>query len=827
MRLFPAVSGAFTTLLRKLLYLWVRTDVLGAGRDALELDPNRPVCYVMQYRSLSNRLVLEQEVARAGLPPATAPLAVRGGPDQSFCFLYRRARSSFSPRLTPVMTPQMERLIELTLDDPTLDIQLVPVSLFWGRSPDKEKSVLKLLLSDTWAVAGRFQKLLIILLHGRNTLVRFGEPMSLEEIVQEHRQSQDHATRKTGRLLRTHFRRVRQAVLGPDLSHRRTLVSDLIRTTAVREAIDETARREGVHPEKVRDRAYEYGNEIASSMSVSTIRILELLLSWLWNRIYNGIRTNNIRQVQDVAEDHAVVYVPCHRSHIDYLLLSYVLYRNGLMPPHIAAGINLNMPLVGPILRRGGAFFMRRSFRDNPLYSAVFNEYMHVMFTRGYSVEYFVEGGRSRTGRTLQPRPGMLAMTVRSFLRDHQKPIVLVPVYIGYEKVMEGRSYMGELRGKKKKQESVVGLAKTARKLSNSFGKVSVNFGDAIYLDEALEQTRPGWKQEAAGADARPAWLANAVNDLARQVATGINSAAAINPVNLVATLLLSTERLAMDERQLSLMMDQYIALLKAQPYADTVTFPEGDGREWIRYCENMGLVGRYPQTLGDIIALDGTNATLMTYYRNNIQHLFAVPALIACLFENSTSMARRKVIFLASAIYPYLQSELFIRYSSDEIEAEVDRWIDTLAAHGVLRVDGDRVSGPEEGTQERLQLLTLSRFILQTLERYYIVIATLRKHGPAALTATDLEEESVLMAERMSVLFGLNAPEFFDKTLFRNFIGELQRNGVILPDDEGRLCYTRELDAVAEDSRLVLSVEKRQAIAQVTQLNRETVVAS
>src|SRR5690554_6439475 len=401
MRLFPAVSGAFTTLLRKLLYLWVRTDVLGSGRDALELDPNRPVCYVMQYRSLSNRLVLEQEVARAGLPPDTAPLAVRGGPDQSFCFLYRRARSSFSPRLTPVMTPQMERLIELTLDDPTLDIQLVQVSLFWGRSPDKEKSVLKLLLSDTWAVAGRFQKLLIILLHGRNTLVRFGEPMSLADIVQEHRGSQDRATRKTARLLRTHFRRVRQAVLGPDLSHRRTLVADLIRTQAVKEAIRETAAKDDIPPEKVRAKAYKYADEIAASMSIVTIRFLELVLAWLWNRIYNGIAINNIKVAKEAAQDNAVVYVPCHRSHIDYLLLSYVLYKNGLMPPHIAAGINLNMPVVGPILRRGGAFFMRRSFRDNPLYATVFNEYMHVMFTRGYSVEYFVEGGRSRTGRML------------------------------------------------------------------------------------------------------------------------------------------------------------------------------------------------------------------------------------------------------------------------------------------------------------------------------------------------------------------------------------------------------------------------------------------
>jgi prolyl-tRNA synthetase len=170
---------------------------------------------------------------------------------------------------------------------------------------------------------------------------------------------------------------------------------------------------------------------------------------------------------------------------------------------------------------------------------------MHVMLTRGYSVEYFVEGGRSRTGRTLQPRPGMLSMTVRSFLRDHQKPIVLVPVYIGYENVMEGRSYLGELQGKKKKQESVVGLAKTARKLRSSFGKVSVNFGRGIDLDTALEQARPGWKNEATGREARPRWLNAAVNHLAREVATGeartideVSGQLGCSPAQLVKTLI-------------------------------------------------------------------------------------------------------------------------------------------------------------------------------------------------------------------------------------------------------------------------------------------------
>ncbi|AZR40038.1 MULTISPECIES: glycerol-3-phosphate 1-O-acyltransferase PlsB [Marinobacter] len=820
MRFFLGLRSLILTLFRKILFLWVRTDVSGNSVEALGVDPEKPVCYVLQYSSLSSRLVLEQEVLRAGLPGAESSLPVKNGPNHSFFFLYRRIGGLFRRRQTPVPTGEFRALVRHGLEHPEQDVQIVPVSLFWGRSPDKEKSLVKLLLSDTWSVAGRLQKFLIIMVHGRSTYVQFNQPLSLKQVIDEYRHSEERANRKLARILRTHFRRVRQAVLGPDLSHRRTLVGGLVRTQAVKEAIRETARKDDIPPEKVRAKAYKYADEIAASMSIVTIRFLEVVLSWLWNRIYNGIAINNIRVAKEEAQDNAVVYVPCHRSHIDYLLLSYVLYKNGLMPPHIAAGINLNMPIVGPILRRGGAFFMRRSFRDNPLYATVFNEYMHVMFSRGYSVEYFVEGGRSRTGRMLQPRPGMLSMTVRSFLRDHRKPIVFVPVYIGYEKVMEGRSYLGELRGKKKQKESVFAIAKTVRKLSNSFGQVAVNFGEAIPLAEVLNEVEPSWREEAYDSEYRPKWLNQAVSELSNRVASSINASVAVNPIGMTATVLLGTDRLAMDEGQLIRLMDQYADLLKAFPYADTITLPEGSGKDWVDYCENMGLITRQPQKLGDIIALEGSNAILMTYYRNNIQHLFALPSLIASLFENKNSLRRDKIEFLASVAYPYLKSELFLKYDAEEIDGVINQWIDVLLEKGLLfEEEEDRISRPEEGTDAMLRLRVLSRFIIQTLERYHIAIGILRKYGSGKITAGELEEQSTLLAERMSILFGLNAPEFFDKTLFRNFIANMQHNGVITTDDDGLLCYTDGLDEVAEDARLVLSVEKRQAIQQVTML--------
>lgn len=815
---FLGFGAWFTTLLRKLLHIYVRTDVIGADREHLELDPDKPVCYVLQYSSLSSRLVLEQTVLDCDLPSSQQPLGPIGL-KRSFVFLYQRQGGLFRRRHTPAITPRFRQLVEAATSDPEQDIQIVPVSLFWGRTPDKEKSLLKILLSDTWAVAGRLQKFLIILVHGRSTFVQFNRPFSLHQIAKEFPDNKERATRKLARVLRVHFRRVRRTVIGPDLSHRRTLVHAIIRSQSVREAIEDTAKREKIPREKARRYALRYGREIASNFSMVTIRVMEVLLAWLWNRIYNGVSIKNIDIPRDVAKDSAVVYVPCHRSHIDYLLLSYVLYRNGLTPPHIAAGINLNMPIVGPILRRGGAFFMRRSFKNNPLYATVFNEYMHMMFARGYSVEYFVEGGRSRTGRTLQPRAGMLNMTVRSFLRDDRKPIVFIPVYIGYEKVMEARSYLGELQGSKKKNESILGLFRSLKNLRKSFGRVSVNFGEPINLRQTLDEVQPGWDQEQYDESYKPRWLNQAVDRLADNVATGINAAAAVNPVNLLALILLATERLAMDERMLSRLMDDLCRLLEANPYSDTMSLPKGNGSAWVKYGEEMGLIQRQKQKLGDIITVEGNNAILLTYYRNNIQHLFALPALIACLFQNNSTLDRDRIVFLVSSIYPYIQSELFLRWTGDEVEPAINRWIDVLVEQDLLTQQGQIVYRPVPGSEQAVRLRVLSRCIIQTLERYFIGIAVLRKNGPGKISAQELEEQSTQMAQRMSILFGLNAPEFFDKSLFRKFIANLKAQETVTTNAEGKLEYTTGLDDVAEDARLVLSSEMRQSILQVTQL--------
>ncbi|MGN8249025.1 glycerol-3-phosphate 1-O-acyltransferase PlsB [Pseudomonas sp. SMV7] len=802
--------------LRRLLYLWVRSETINQSSLTLKLDRSRPVFYALPSPALTDLAVLDHECTKAGLPRPVLPVAV-GPLQEPAAFFYLTPDPDWLGRHDKRgAPPTLERLVTAISQHAEEDAQIIPVSVFWGQTPASESSPWKLLFADSWAVTGRLRRLLTVLVLGRKTRVQFSAPIHLRELVQ-HNKGHERTVRMAQRLMRVHFRNLKTAVIGPDISHRRTLVKGLIHAPQVRQAILDEAQRENLPLAKAEAQALRYGNEIASDYTYTAIRFLEVVLSWFWNKIYDGIKVNHIEQVQGIAPGNEVIYVPCHRSHIDYLLLSYLLFRNGLTPPHVAAGINLNMPLVGNLLRRGGAFFMRRTFKGNPLYTAVFNEYLHTLYTKGFPVEYFVEGGRSRTGRMLQPRTGMLAITLRSFLRSSRTPIVFVPVYIGYERVLEGRTYLGELRGASKKKESIFDIFKVFGALKQRFGQVYVNFGEPIRLAGFLDQQQPGWRDQEHGPQYRPDWLNATTTRLGETVARHLNEAAAINPVNLVALALLSTSRLALDERALTRVLDLYLALLRQVPYSPHTTLPEGDGQALIEHVRSMSLVAEQKDALGRILYLDEGNAVLMTYYRNNVLHIFALPALLASFFLSSSRLSRELLGQYVHALYPYLQAELFLRWTPEQLDDVIDQWLAALVEQGLLRQDQDLYIRPAPSSRQFVLLTLLARTITQTLQRFYMATSLLLNSGQHSLSAEALEDLCVMMAQRLSILHGLNAPEFFDKTLFRHFIQTLLEQGVLQPDSQGKLGYHDKLGEVAEGvAKRVLSAELRLSIRQV-----------
>ncbi|ASP39214.1 glycerol-3-phosphate 1-O-acyltransferase [Bacterioplanes sanyensis] len=792
---------SFLKSLRRTLFRWqqtwlysiIRTQIIGPSVDEFNLDPSKPVVYALLYRSRAEQLVIDREVRQFGWP------APRLGDDQHqldsspFFPIYRRAGAPFRKRATPVVHRYLVRHCQWLQEHDADDIQVVPVRVFWGRAPDKEGSFLRIWLQNSGTLGGRLTTLMAILLNGRNTFVHFSKPLSLRELSEDSK-SPELLARKVARVLRVHNRHVSASVLGPDLSHRRTLVHKIPHAPTVVKAIEEEVTSKGISRQQAQGKALKYADEIASNISYTNVRFLDVVLTWVWNKIYDGVQVHNIDHLKEVSKDNAIIYVPCHRSHIDYLLLSYLLYHQGLQLPQIAAGINLNMPIVGPILRRGGAFFMRRTFRDNPLYSAVFDQYLHTIFTHGYATEYFVEGGRSRTGRTLNPKAGMLAMTLRSYLRDSRKPILFVPVYTGYEKVFEAGSYLGELRGKKKQKESLLGVLGTLRSFRKSFGKVHVTFGEPIYLTQFLDQQQPGWQQQNyQECDFRPQWARDVVDNLALKVVTEINRATSVNPINLVALSILASPRQAMEEAQLIAQMDAYKRLMEFTPYSPLTQLPEGNGQDWLSYAEQLEVVSRSSHPMGDLIQTNERQAVTLTYYRNNVLHLYALPSLLACLFISNDRYQREEVIEMVQTLYPFLQAELFLQWPPEALPELVQQWLEALVGVGYLYHGEQGYHATPAHSDEFNQLNGLAGNMLQTLQRYYLTISLIQ-HTHAPLDAAQLEERATLLAQRIGLLYGINSPEFFDKQLFRTLIRQLLRLEFAQEGDDGKLQATQQM---------------------------------
>ncbi len=806
-------------LLGKLIAPWLAIRREPAGSDAELVLPQLPVCYAIERYGLSNVLILEQACQEAGLPsPLVAMPSDISSQGRAVVALSRRQGFWFGRPRNRTHSEGLANLFAALQADPTLDVQIVPVSIFVGRAPDRQSGWFRVLFAENWAFVGRFGRFLAVLLNGRHTIVRFSTPLSLRAILLEG-MTEEVAVRKISRVLRTHFRRIRTAVIGPDLSHRRTLLDSVLAAEPVKQAIADQARRDNISHAKAWRRAHDYATEIASDYSHTVIRSLSFLLTPFWNKIYRGVSMKHFDTLKQLAPGHEVIYVPSHRSHIDYLLLSYLLYTHGVVPPHIAAGVNLNLPVIGPILRRAGAFFLRRSFKANPLYSAVFSEYVATLIGRGDSIEYFIEGGRSRTGRLLAPKAGMLVMTVRAFLRQPRRPVLFQPVYIGYEQLIEGKSYLDELSGRPKRKETVWALIRAAAGiLRHNYGRVAVSFGEPVMLNDLLAQYAPNWQQEQLEGT-RPDWVNRTVDALAERIQININRAADVNPINILAVALLSTPKYAMSEGDLLSQLDVFKSLLTAVPYSARVTVTELSPAQIVAYGEEVGVLERTRHPLGDVLAFQGEQAVLQSYFRNNVLHLFVCSAWVASCFQNARRMTRASVVRLGRLVYPFLRRELFLPWDQDGFAAQVEATIDALAELQLLDYDSDSDQlqrGPGQ-TDAVFRLRVIGNAVMQAFERYYIGVAVLVKNGSGTIGSAELETLCHLTAQRLALLYAPAAPEFFDRSLFRSFITTMRELDLVRVDAAGKLAFGDELVAWSNDSRLILSRELRHSILKIT----------
>jgi len=850
----PYANAPINQLYRKLsgqmLDVAVKPKLLGELPE-FDSDDQTLRFYVLQDYSRSNSILIDLQTQEHNLPPALVGVQDSAhNIKENAAIIFLKHPSAKDSQLSP----RLSRLVSAVLQYPELKVRLVPVSILWGRAPEKEDSLFKLLTADNWEDPSITKQLFNIGVMGRDTFVQFHPPQDLRALIHEQLHTtpveDDHAqpisdempayTLTTGvdgnrelvrmlqQQLTTYLDKQRASMLGPDLSDRRNLVDKLVYSPAIKHAIEAEAKATGTSVREARNVAKGYANEMVNDYSHSIIRGFYKFLTWLWTQLYDGVEVHHFERVRELAADYELVYVPCHRSHVDYLLLSYVIYKRGLSIPYVAAGDNLDVPVLGPLLRGAVAFYIRRSFRGNALYTAVLREYMHTLITRNTPIEYFIEGGRSRSGRLLPPKMGMLAMTVHSQLRHTNKPVVFIPTYIGYERIMEGGTYVGELKGKPKESESLIGLLKVGRKIERIFGNVHLSFGTPLHLSDFM--TKFDVPADSLPADRTDTPLdektSAMVDNIGVKIMQHINKAAVITPVSLLSLVLLSAPKAALDEDICREQIALYQGLAQQLPYADDTFITDMSPQQIIDYGIKLKLIERTPHILGDIIQIAGKQAALLSYFRNNILHVFILLSFLSALVARNGRIERSRLDNIATQMYPFLQSELFLYYPAHSLNDTLNKKVDSLLAYGLIVELGDGIlSVPESNSKGYQQLQVLATPVGQSLERYFMTLALLAQQGSGNLTEKEVVDLCHLLGQRLSVLYADDIPDFFDRALFTSFISALTRLDYLQKDEEtGVLTFDHRINDIAHHAKYVLTPDMMQILQQVASLDEEEI---
>ncbi len=779
----------------------------------LGVDRNKPIVYLLQTDSVTDQLALSFVCKKLGLPEPDGHLE-NDNIRLPRCLYLRRPQPVFKrPVKQTDAIDVFTNMFHLHRVHEDLDFQVLPVYITWGRAPGRGESGWADLIADR-ASPSWLRKFFIVLFLGRDNFVNFSRAVSTRAMVTQHGSNHDIA-QKLVRVANTHFHRKRQSMTGPTLLERSELNNSVLGSAAVKAAIKDESKSKKLSQEQVKEKAQKYIEEIAGDYREGLIRIGDRVLTRIWNKIYNGIEVGHAKRIRELAQNgHEIIYVPCHRSHMDYLLLTYVIYHEGMVTPHIAAGINLNFWPVGKIFRRAGAFFLRRSFAGNKLYTAVFREYLELLFNKGYSVKYYPEGGRSRTGRLIPPKTGMLAMTLQAMLKGVNRPVSIVPVYIGYEHVMEVKSYQKELTGANKKKESPMQILSAIKKLKN-YGHGYVNFGEPLQLNQFLDEYSPEWRESQSDSlDKKPSWLTPTVNELANRVMLRINKAAAINGMALASLCLLSSKTKTMTRAELERAMKDYLDLLQNTPFSEDATLANKSAPELLEETLKLKRLSVSDDSYGSLVSIPEKSAVTFTYYRNNILHLYALPGMIMTIVFANNGMEKAKLLKLMVALYPLLQKELFIYMDQESAHDYCERLVMQLKEQGLLEQRGRKLMAPQRDSEQFHSAWLLSRAMQETVQRYAVVLRVLEISQ--TISRGQLEKTSRKIAERLSSLYGMSSPEFYDKNVFSCLVTALREQELVVSTEDGTLKHSDNSRALQADINQLVWPEISQHLLQL-----------
>jgi glycerol-3-phosphate O-acyltransferase len=656
----------------------------------------------------------------------------------STAFLSLVDSKGFYHRFVKAKQDPLKYLIELQRTT-ARPIYIVPQWLFFSKKPHRPLRSLVDIVFGSEENPGRLRRWAVVLRTPQKAFVEISDPVNLKDFLQEPK-NQARDLEPLSFILRNRLldqmNRHRQSITGPVIKTREELTELVLRNGRLQDFLKRYAQSHSEDISEIYKKAAAYLNEIAADYSVTFIQTLCVIFGWVWKTMFDGVTLDmeGLHRVKSAATKATLVFVPCHKSHIDYLILNYLLFNNNMPSPHIAAGRNLAFWPMGTVFRKSGAFFIKRTFHGARLYSTIFSAYVHMLIEQGFNIEFFIEGGRSRTGKLVLPKTGLVTILLDAYKNGVCRDLSFVPVYIGYDRLLEESAILKELEGTRKKEESFWQLIRARKFLKKRYGRVYIQFAEPISLQALVS------KSNLSLQDTNQAEYQALGRNLSYRIINAINRISVVTPQALTASAILNYPKPRFSQKELMVYLETYLSYLvsqKARLSENLADCYQAVENVLCMYSNRKFIERKRPKRQHET-AMDeewyfvSDNKRLsLEYYKNNCIHFF-IPAAYTALAILSYDAFQ----FSASALhsdYNFLQDFFKYEFAYDEdnppeymVRKTLKAFIDDaiLMPHPTLP---DTYNIPAAGFRK---LLCFASFLKTYFESYSVVLRVLKAYN-------------------------------------------------------------------------------------------------
>ncbi len=692
-------------------------------------------------------------------------------------------------------------LIELQKRSKT-SVIIVPEDIIYVSKPMHKDPGLADILFGTHEKPSLMKRLFILIRTPEKIKMAVADPVNLKEFIKRPEIERLDAEFQTHRLrsyLVDILNRQRKSITGPILKSRQEITEDILTRKSLREYLADYAAKKNIPLYKVNKKAAGYIKEIAANYNLRVINFASWLLTWIFKNIFEDLVVNQdeINRMREKSTKAPLVLVPCHKSHLDYLLLPYVMFKNNMPCPHIAAGKNLSFWPLGPLFRRAGAFFIRRTFKGAELYSKVFAAYLEKLLYEGFNIKIFIEGGRSRTGKLLAPKPGGLAMLINAYLNGACDNLYFVPIFIGYDRVLEEDAYLKEIEGGKKAPETLKGLINTRKFLKKKYGKVYMRFDEPISIKDYLKEKNIDLSRASSEE------YIQFVKGFGYKLINSINENALATPHGIIASAILNSSKNNFVKKQMIEQVNTYMNLLTFNnvELSDTLQIdPDTALNTVIHNFISRNFIELADEDEGEIT--DNTNfivkhnkRAILDYYKNSVISFF-VPAAytaVAILEMDQFKFSLSDLVLR----YKFLQKMFTDEFSFDEDitpEEQISKCIKGFINEGILVPDPAHPDMLNLTSRGLRKLKWFAAFLLPFFESYKTTLLFLEKEKTDKYDAREEAKRILSFGGKLYKRRNISLKESLSLINYRNSASYFARNQITGSEDQIQIDYYKQI---------------------------------